>query len=291
MFSNRRRPAERLATFHRSISRALRNTQARSWWERESRCHAGPTSRYTFIALGRRLLEADGTHEWGSGVAETRFSVPDTLGRHLFYASWYGVQCGSGWDVPDYRLFRIDAKSGRAVPIFSGSHTYALFDARAKLTPGDMLLELQAESLEAGWRRTYVMHYSIGGDGVQRIDPVALLPQDFVHEWMIRPWGEMRSRSSDSLERWHNFLHADYVFGKYEFAQPCVERPGMTQIGVALGNIGEREMPEPLSVYFLVEDHGSYSYKMSGISFGRQEGCPDETQATYENPPSLFPKK
>jgi hypothetical protein len=60
---------------------------------------------------------------------------------------------------------------------------------------------------------------------------------------------------------------------------------------VALENIGEREMPQPLSVYFLVEDPGGYRYKMSEVSFNRQEGCPGETEATYDNPPSLFPKK
>ncbi len=138
------------------------------------------------------------------------------------------------------------------------------------------------------------MHYSLGSDGVQRIDPVALQPQDFVHEWMIRPWDEMRWRSSDSLEKWHKFLHADPVYGKYEFAQPCAERPGVTQVGVAFDGIGDREMPEPLDVYFLVEDQGGYRYKMSEISFNRQEGCPGEaqaTEATYDNLPSLFPKK
>ena len=78
-----------------------------------------------------------------------------------------------------------------------------------------------------------MLRYSIGAGGVQRIDPVALQPQDFVHEWMIRPWDEMQSRSSDSLLKWQQFLHADYVFAEYEFAQHCAEGPGVTRIGVA----------------------------------------------------------
>jgi hypothetical protein len=247
---------------------------------------------YRFTASARsRLLEADGARENGDGLSDIRFSAPDNSGSGLFYASWFAVQCASVWDVLDYRLFRIDARSEGAMPIFSGSHTYTLFDAQVKLTPGDLLLELQAEALGAGWRRTYVLHYRIGPDSVQRIDPVALQPQDFVHEWMIRPWDEMQPRSAAALEKWRRFLHADYVFGEYEFAQPCSERPGATQIGVALENIGEREMPQPLSVYFLVEDPGGYRYKMSEVSFNRQEGCPGETEATYDNPPSLFPKK
>jgi len=238
-----------------------------------------------------RLLEADGNSDWGNQVQETRFSQPDNFGSRVFYASWYAVACAPVWNGLDYRLFRTDAGSERAIPIFSGSHTYTLFDAQAKLTPGDLSLELQAEALGAGWRRTYVMHYSISGDSVQRIDPVALQPKDFVHEWMIRPWDEVQPRSSAALEKWHRFLRADYIFGEYEFAQPCAERPGVTQIGAALENIGEREIPEPLSVYFLVEDRGPYTYKMAEIGFNRQEGCPGETAATYDNPPSLFPKK
>jgi hypothetical protein len=191
----------------------------------------------------------------------------------------------------DYRLFRIDADGDGAVSILAERHSYVGYEAQVRLTPEELLLEFTAEALEGGDRRTYIMHYNIGSDGVQRIDPVALQLQDFVHEWMTRPWGEMQSRSSDGLEKWHKFLYADRGFGEYEFAQPCAERPGVTQIGVAFDSIGERETPEPLGVYLLVEDHGGYSYKMSEISFDRQEGCPGETAATYDNLPSLFPKK
>lgn len=59
---------------------------------------------------------------------------------------------------------------------------------------------------------------------------------------------------------------------------------------MALGRIGELEMPEPLEVFLLVEDRGGYLYKMSGISFERQEGCPGEAAAA-DTQPSLFPKK
>jgi hypothetical protein len=49
---------------------------------------------------------------------------------------------------------------------------------------------------------------------------IALQPRDFFHDWTIRPWDEMQSRSAVALEEWHRFRHADYVFGGYEFAQP-----------------------------------------------------------------------
>jgi hypothetical protein len=119
---------------------------------------------------------------------------------------------------------------------------------------------------------------------------VALQPQDFVHEWLLRPWSEMQPRSSDSVAKWHKFFYADYVSGEYELVQPCRERPAITQIGVGIGYIGEQEIPEPLRVYFLVEDKGDYRFKMSEISFDRQPRCPGESQASYDNPPSLFKK-
>jgi hypothetical protein len=247
---------------------------------------------YRFTANARsRLLEEDGARENGDEVSDIRFSTPDNSGSSLLYASWFAVQCGSVWNGLDYRLFRIDADGDHAAPILSETHNFADYEERVKLTPEELLLEFPAEAMLGGFRRTYVMHYSIGADSVQRIDPVALQPQDFVHEWLIRPWSEMQSRSSDRVEKWHKFLYADHGFGEYEFAQPCAGRPGVTQIGVAFDSIGERETPEPLGVYLLVEDHGGYSYKMSEISFDRQEGCPGETAATYDNLPSLFPKK
>ena len=79
--------------------------------------------------------------------------------------------------------------------------------------------------------------------------------------------------------KWHNFLHADSVFGEYEFVQPCIDRPGETQVGVGVGFIGDREIPEPLS----------HRYEMSAISFDRQDGCPGETPAAdYNSYPTLF---
>ncbi len=246
---------------------------------------------YHFSNTRTRLVETHGTGKWGSSASETLFSNPDVSGNRIFYASWYGVQCASVWNVLDYQLFRIGADHERAVPIFSASHSFADYETRVRLTPVNLLLEFSAEAISPGFRRTYVLHYSIGPESAERIDPVALQPQDFVHEWLIRPWSEMKSRSSEALEKWHSFLEARLVFGEYEFVQPCIDRPGVTQVGVEVINIGERDVPEPLSVYFLVRDNGKYRYEMSEISFARQDGCPGETFADYDNPPSLFKPK
>ncbi len=237
-----------------------------------------------------RILESHGTSDWGSNLVETQISSPDGAGNRLVFASWDSVQCASVWNMLDYRLYRIGVAEEPAVLLFSGSHSYTIEgDLHVTFLPQELLLEFIAEALEGGFRRTYVLHYSVRPDGVRRIDPLALQPQDFVHEWLLQPWSEMESRTSESAAKWHNFLHG--VGSEYQFVQPCAERPGMTQIALNIDHIGEQEMPEPLAVYLLVQDSGDYHFKMSEVSFDRQSGCPGETPADYANLPSLFEKK
>ncbi|HLN00048.1 MAG TPA: hypothetical protein VK335_12240 [Bryobacteraceae bacterium] len=247
---------------------------------------------YRFTSTGReRVLDANGSSNWGNDGLDTRFSAPDPAGNRVLYLSWYGVQCASVWDGLEYRVIRLSPEADHAVTVLSDIHTFVIDeDVHVKITPDELLLELTAEAMEGGFRRTYVMHYRISA-GTERIDPVALQPQDFVHEWLTRSWSEMQSRSSASVAKWHKFLHADYVGGEYAFVQPCKERPGITQVGVGMRSVGDLEFPEPLGVCFLVEDMGDYRFKMSEVSFDRQPGCPGESYASYDNPPSLFKKQ
>ncbi len=244
---------------------------------------------YRFSTSRTRLLEVHGDAKWGNTLLDTKFSTPDPYGNRVFFVSWDGVQCASVWNALDFRLFRIGNNNDRAVPLFTGSHGFTIDEnVNVKLTTGELLLEMTDSAMEGGFRRTHVLHYRIGADGVDRIDPVALQSQDFVHEWLLRPWSEMQSRSAPSLMKWHKFLHADYVSGEYEFVQPCKEREGVTQVAVGITYIGDQEMPQPLVVYFLVEDKGEYRFTLTAASFDRQSGCPGEAYASYDNPPSLF---
>jgi hypothetical protein len=241
---------------------------------------------YRFGANSRtRLLAADGKRDWGDELTDVQFSAPDPSGNRVMYASWLGVQCASVWNVLDYRLYRIAPGSDHADPIFSGTHSFTIDnDAGIKLTADELLMELTAEGLEAGFRRTYVLRYRIDASGVTRIDPVALQAQDFVHEWIDQPWSEMKSRSAPSLAKWHALLHSDnqLFFGHYDFAQPCSKRPGYTQVAVEV---------EPRTVYFLVRDKGGHSYDMSDVRYDRQSGCPGETDVELIKQPSLLGKQ
>ena len=38
--------------------------------------------------------------------------------------------------------------------------------------------------------------------------------------------------------------------------------------------MGQKELREPLTVYFLVQDLGNYRYEMESVSASRPSGCP-----------------
>jgi hypothetical protein len=102
----------------------------------------------------------------------------------------------------------------------------------------------------------------------------------------------MESRSApgvgEKLKKWHEFISGDFVAGDFTIVQACLEKSGHWQVGVDLDWIKGKELPEALSVYFLVEQLEQYRFKMVGISFDRQEGCPGESKPNTESP-SLFP--
>jgi hypothetical protein len=241
---------------------------------------------YRFSKSSRTpIFESAGTREYGLYLDDIQFSKPNASGSRLLFTSWSGVQCASVWNVLDYQLFRLAPDSNRSEPIFSGAHSFTIDgDVHVKLAPDELLLELTAEGLEAGFRRAYVLHYRVAASSLTRIDPIALQPEDFVQEWINQSWSEMESRSAMRLVKWHARFHSDteLFFGDFDFAQPCSKRPGYTQVAVEVG---------PRTVYFLVRDKGGHSYEMSDISYDRQSGCPGETQVDLMKQPSLFEKK
>lgn len=195
-----------------------------------------------------------------------------------------------------YDLFRLSTTANAAAPVLGGEHGIWFGDYnpyQIRLDPDELLMELRDRSIDDGiHNRAHVLHFKAPGLTAERIDPVALQPRDFVDEWLTRPWSEMESRSAegerDKLGRWHEFLAGDFVAGKFQFVQQCRERAGQWQVGIDLNCINGTQLPEGLRLYFLVEESGQYRFKMAGISFDRQEGCPGESEPNLKSP-TLFP--
>lgn len=242
------------------------------------------------------MLESRGSRDHDESVADVMVSPADSSGSRLILTLRYGVQCGSSWNELSYDLYRLAGGSDRSVPVLAGEHGVWLGAGepyQVRLEPDELLMELRDRSIDAGLHnRAHVLDYRLS-PAPHRADPVALLPQDFVDEWLTRPWVEMESRSADAdldkLKHWHEFLGGDFVAGDFTLVQAC-QKPGQWQIGVDMTWIKGGELPEPLAVYFLVEQTDPYRFRMTGIRFDRQEGCPGNGQPSHENP-TLFPAR
>jgi len=244
----------------------------------------------------RRVLESRGTRDHDESISSVRFSKRDASGSQLILTLRYAVQCGSFWNRLSYDLFRLSSAANMALRTLGGEQGvyFGAYDPyQLRLEPDELLMEIRDHSIDSGVR-PHVLHYNVANSAGERIDPVALQPQDFVDEWLMRPWSEMESRSAESvrdkLKKWHEFLAGDFVAGKFNFVQACREKPDQWQVGVALDWIKGKELPEPLSAYFLVQQSEQYRFKMVGISFDRQDGCPGETRPNTESP-SMFPRR
>jgi hypothetical protein len=241
----------------------------------------------------RRVLEFDGKRErdemiWGVEVSK---AGPD--GSRLIASLRYAATCASIWNGMAYDVFRLTAEPERAVPVLSGDQGFWLDqdDPVVRLRSDEFLLELIYANIALA-PRAHVLRYRVGSEGAERIDPVALQPQDFVDEWLTRPWEEMASRSDPSnpkLKKWHGLMQPGYVHGEMKLVQPCAEPPQHWQIAVDVSQIGDRESPDPLSMYFLVRQFEEHRYEVVDVSYQRQAGCPGETPPNTLTP-SLFKK-
>jgi hypothetical protein len=151
------------------------------------------------------------------------------------------------------------------------------------LEPDRLTVEYRYGSVDAEvHNRAQVRRYRIG-DSVERVDPVALQPQDFVEEWLTQPWSEMAERSAPETKAVHGQLHADFVMGEYLDVAPCLMRPGRWRIGLEITHVGGKQLDDPRQVFFVVQDLGGYRYRMEHAG-DEPEGCPGGGQASEKHP-------
>jgi len=125
-----------------------------------------------------------------------------------------------------------------------------------------------AGSIDSGHLvREVVRNYSIRGDHIQRVDPVALSPRDFVDEWLVRPWtGSAAWSGAAGLEEWHKKMHADWVAGDFDYpASMHCQTPDLWQVGFTPADEKKNFEPKP-EVYFLVRWRPPYHFTMVGAA-------------------------
>lgn len=242
---------------------------------------------YHWDAGGRkRVLEDRPATEWQNTGAELELSDPDSQGRRLLAVHYTSVQCASNWQGMTYSVYRLSAQSDAAERLFSGDHDFWLGDDGPEfvLKPDELIMQFLDRSVDdVVFYRTEIHRYSFA-DGVRRLDPVALQPQDFAEEWLARPWSEMQSRSAAGTEEWHERLHAGLIFADYQDVVPCIARPGRWLIGMEIRNNGDKEWKPPLEAWFVVGDPGDYHYRMESVSESRPQGCPGTGPPSDKHP-------
>jgi hypothetical protein len=152
------------------------------------------------------------------------------------------------------------------------------------LKPDELIIELLDNSVDTTiHNRTQIHRYSFV-DGVKRLEPVALQPQDFAEEWLTRPWSEMQTGSAPETQKWHAKLHADFVLGEYSNVVACAGKPDRWSIGLEIKYLGEKELKDPIEAHLLVRDLGNYRFEMEAVSDSEFEGCPGQGTPRDKHP-------
>jgi hypothetical protein len=245
---------------------------------------------YRFDANGwARVISDHPSSDSGYGGAAPEVSNADSQGRRLLLIHRWSVQCASSWMGMTYSVFRMASDAATPpVSLLSGEHGFWMGNdddgLLFALKPDELIIELLDSSVDGGVpNRTQIHRYNFI-DGVKRLEPFALQPQDFAEEWLTRPWSEMQSRSAPETKQWHDKLHAELMLGEYSGVVPCAAKPDRWSIGFDIDLIGEKRLEEPIEVHLLVRDLGNYRFEVEAVSDSEFEGCPGEGSPSDRHP-------
>jgi hypothetical protein len=245
---------------------------------------------YRFDANGwARVISDHPASDFGYGGAALEVSAADSQGRRLLLIHRWSAQCASTWMGMTYSVFRMASDSATPpASLLSGEHGFWMGNEDDgllfALKPEELIFEMLDNSVDTAVHNRTQIHRYCFLDGVKRLEPFALQPQDFAEEWLTRPWSEMQSRSAPEAKKWHDKLHADLVLGEYSNVVPCAAKPDRWSIGFNADLIGENRLKEPIEVHLLVRDLGNYRFEMEAVSDSEFEGCLGEGSPSDKHP-------
>jgi hypothetical protein len=224
---------------------------------------------------GTRVLAVEDHPQssWGFTDVEVQLSDPDSQGRRLLLTHYRSVQCQSTWMVMAYSVYRMASLPGTSELLLTDEHGFWLgTEPEFVLKPQELVVEFLDSSVDPALQsRTRIHRYGFA-QGVQRLDPVAILPQDFAEEWLTRDWKEMESRSAGDTKEWHQRLHNDFVGAEYSAVIPCASQDRW-MVALDITRIGDEVLTDPPTTYFLVRDLGNHTYRMEAVSTSRPATC------------------
>lgn len=174
-----------------------------------------------------------------------------TLGN----AGW----CSSNWHDHYYRVFRMGPSLERP-PLVEGTEWGFVGTLQGIVDSDQVLFEYSVGSIDGGvWARNAVRAYREKDGGLERMDPLALSPRDFVEEWLTHPWKEVGdwSEARGPMREWHERLPKDGVRGEFEGpTKHCPSKPDLWQIRV--NGLIDANSP----TYFVVRWRPPYNFSM-----------------------------
>jgi hypothetical protein len=220
-------------------------------------------------------------------------SPADESGNYFIVAADVNAWPTSRWQMLRYKVLRIGASPYEPNLVFSAEHNiFRNYEPIFKLTATANRFRFDfwgLQSLDGGiLDRAYILSYSVTGDRVTRIAPLASRPEDFLDEWINLSWEEaagwVDAPNREAMQRWHQRLQYTYTgdtyyYRDFAFIQPCGEQKNTWQIGL---NIDSKERADvlPAELYFtIVRAHGTFY--LHDINEARQPGCPGEA-SPYE---------
>ncbi len=133
---------------------------------------------------------------------DSRISPPDESGNWYVATKHIAPWCNSIWSNIGYEILRPRAGDVNPKVLLSGSDSmwWGSEDyGTLNVTTKEFDVRFHSTSIDGGiHNRVWIRHFTISGDTVTRIQPVAVSPRDFVDEWLVSPWKTAIDWSSTS---------------------------------------------------------------------------------------------
>lgn len=265
---------------------------------------ARDASLYIFERKGAQYelalsLESDDYAQTTGAQNQLRYAVlasPDADGRWSVVTTYVEAACASSsvWrrirlrvlrpsGIPDRPEVQLNEMDEAKLPDENGYSLLAGGDTFTLTYNGSMILDAGIDS------RKHVEKYRITASGIARVPPIALLPQDFVDEWIQLPWSQASvwNKSPDvaRIQQWHDRIRSakvSAVYSKFDFVQQCGEGASNWQVALAITLAGGvKSMSE--DVYFAISKDGD-SFFITDVRSVRPQGCPGEAPVVESYP-------
>jgi len=207
---------------------------------------------------------AGGTLAFDYGI-----SPPDDAGQWFLVTHDVAPWCSSTWSDIRYSVLRPTPDPNQPKTLFSssdfmwwGNEDFGILTVQKDAFD----LRFHSASIDGGvHNRVWIRHYSVLGDAVRRIQPLAVSPRDFVDEWIVSPWQQAAQWSSNSALAELRQAHAAWSRRRksytslleYYSAHRCADGPDHYQVEVAEETGPKFETAH--SFYFQVRGNGVYT--------------------------------